>query len=729
MMLATFVYPLLLQPLVLYCQRLALAVDEDRLSFSDHPFGGIGVDLSDVDKSLLQVSGPAKAALFTLTSVFKLLSNRPLLRLLYTVLFHPLSPDSTSAPTVRSCLEVAMVDQKGRKYVRLDHTHQDGSVIPDERTTYAFGTSSTNRRRSKRDLQAHDSDDDKTEALSFVLAPALAEVLEFRGDDVALISRSRPNSYRRALLKCLTVPDDMSDIRDLTICLFDAALSVFDGNFVSTILFGKDLRTFADDMPADERNLDSKLALGDDRGIGGNAEFDSRQSLGPRKGGSVGSDLTSEVVSALCNCVINARRVASDEWRLGYDEVAAHALLVATVKVPGAIVAASKLLEQRQRQAAVTVAGIPSSGLSPMGGTSITIPGSPSVNDPAYEDRMFESFLNLVFYDSLGIGGVPIAEELLQLRESKETDLEHCFAIAISSESNFESLTSRVGSFLLTNVHDSGIRSLDKQMVEERREGARAWLKVDALMTLLKDLAATGGLSIRDTPLKGIAFSANGSVVKLSEAFDSRSIYANLSVATTNLLVSDCSEHGQPEARSVINLVGQPAIPCVCEVSGASAQHFADADSGVVAEGVTWQSLYIVFLDHFLVFAQALPDEAVVKGRVIASVNLERVVVEQDPSPDDASPARRLSLFYKWFDRNPPPLFLYDALPSFEEHGPFVRVKLFSSRLDVWFENEGTANQAYEIISSHIFMAKSERGRRLQAFLDPQHSNKQKSFW
>ena len=120
MMLATLVDPLLLQPLLLYYQRLTAAIDEDRFSLSDHPFGGISADLSDVDKTLLQVSTPAKSALFTLALVFNFISNRPLLRLLHTVLFHPLSPDSNSAPTVRSKLEVAEVDHNGRNRIRLD---------------------------------------------------------------------------------------------------------------------------------------------------------------------------------------------------------------------------------------------------------------------------------------------------------------------------------------------------------------------------------------------------------------------------------------------------------------------------------------------------------------------------------------------------------------------------------------------------------------------------------
>jgi hypothetical protein len=240
-MLATFVYPMLLQPLVIYCQRLSALVDEDRISFSEHPFGRISADLSDVEKTLIEVAGPAKAALFTLTSVFQFLSNRPLLRLLFTVLFHPLSPDSTSAPTVRSKLEVASADAKGRPSIRLDVVRPIEKPSSNDRTTYDFGTDPANRRRARSSSVFPVGGDH--EACIFVLAPALAEVLEFRGEDLSLIARTRPNPYRRAVLKCLTVPDDMSDVRELAVCMFDAALLSFHGNFGSAILFGVDLKT------------------------------------------------------------------------------------------------------------------------------------------------------------------------------------------------------------------------------------------------------------------------------------------------------------------------------------------------------------------------------------------------------------------------------------------------------------------------------------------------------
>jgi len=728
MMLATLIYPLLLQPLLLYCQRLTASVDEDRFSFSDHPFGGISADLSDIDKTLLEVSSPAKAALFTLATVFKFVSNRPLLRLLHTVLFHPLSPDSTSAPTVRSKLEVATVDGTGRNCIRLDQVnHPRGELVPDERTTYAFGTTVTNRRASSRSIDPDATDDG--ESCVFVLAPALAEVLEYRGQEMSLIARSRPNPYRRAMLKCLTVPDDMGDVRELAVCTFDSALSVFESSFDAAILFGTDLRTFADDIPADERNLDSVYArTEDDRGLGGSAETHSRKSFGSKGGTSVGTDLVAEIVTALCSCVVFSSRLPSNEWQLGYDDIAAHTLLTAIRSHPGAIVAASKIIEKKWRQAAVLLADIPL-GLNPMGGSPFTLPGAPSINDPAYEQRIFEAFLNIVFYDPLDLGGTPSTQELLQLKEANDTGSREGYVVTVSSDCDLKALSGRVGKFLLDNGVDTGLGSFDKEMVYGRRQGARCWLKVDALLTLLKDLSATAGLLLRNSPLSGIALGPQGSVVKLDDSFDSRSIYANVSSNINHIFFSKHSDNEQPESQSFVDLVSSPAVPCVIEAAESAAYLFTDEASGVIAEGVTWQSLYLVAVGHFLVFAVPLPDGTGSIGRVITSVNLERITLEYDTTvPDDGSEARRISLNHQWFDKDPPPLFLFDEMPEYEEHGPFVRIKPFTSRLDVWFENERAASYGYGELCSQIFKAKAHRGKWLQTFLDPQAESLESSW-
>jgi hypothetical protein len=196
--------------------------------------------------------------MFTLASVFHLISNRPLLRLLYTALFHPLSPDVSGETVISAEGSVTRVDSEGKKCIRIDEPIVKGA---DERSTYPFG----------KKVEASSATDDDAECCVFVLSPALAEVLKYSSKGKRP-GKTRPNPYRRALLQCLEVPHHMSDFRKLSVMTVDAALSLFNGNFLDDTLLGNDLD--------------------------GDAELDKETGL-PR--------YTVDVVSALCESLVNGR--------------------------------------------------------------------------------------------------------------------------------------------------------------------------------------------------------------------------------------------------------------------------------------------------------------------------------------------------------------------------------------------------------------------------------------
>jgi hypothetical protein len=60
----------------------------------------------------------------------------------------------------------------------------------------------------------------------------------------------------------------------------------------------------------------------------------------------------------------------------------------------------------------------------------------------------------------------------------------------------------------------------------------------------------------------------------------------------------------RPRPGAVVGLVGRVAFPCVCEVSNLSATLFTDQRACVVADGVKWQSLYLVFLGRYMLLAE-----------------------------------------------------------------------------------------------------------------------------
>ena len=311
MMLATFVYPLLLQPLLLYFQRSPVT---DAILFldplNDHS-AGRDVKPSDRvanEKSL--VSAPTKSAIFSISAVFKFITNQPLLRLLFVALLHPLSPDSTSQTMIRAKADVACMGKDGSVTLRVDQFDNDGHIATlSDRSTYVFGAV-TGKRCSAGQANSADNSD----TCVFVLSPSLREILEYRGEKekVALVARARHNPYRKAIFNCLCLSRAISDLPGLAVLAIDAAVSVMKEEFVADILLGIDLKKFADDIPVDERKLHSRFARAlDDRGIGGPAMVESRQALGAPTCGKVGFDYMGEVVSSFRSCVLNVVPVES----------------------------------------------------------------------------------------------------------------------------------------------------------------------------------------------------------------------------------------------------------------------------------------------------------------------------------------------------------------------------------------------------------------------------------
>jgi len=72
---------------------------------------------------------------------------------------------------------------------------------------------------------------------------------------------------------------------------------------------------------------------------------------------------------------------------------------------------------------------------------------------------------------------------------------------------------------------------------------------------------------------------------------------------------------------------------------------------------------------------------------------------------------------YKWFDIKSPGLFVFDPAPKEYEYGPFNKVKLWRSKLDIWFEDDGAAAHAYHSIHFQIDKAKTTRGDRILDYL------------
>lgn len=309
---ATFVYPLLLQPLLMYIQTLP-STDESssRYGMLREGTSSLSMELTmkrGNDASKSNESAPAKTALFSLASVFHLLTNRPLLRLLLTALFHPLAPDATAETVIQARPDVACKGPQGTLNVRVDEVVPDPSrLISDERRfSYSFGEVTGQRSRMNDPRQPSRED----EICVFVLSPALAYVLEGKAGQFSNIVKTRHNPYRRSILRCLMGDAVSLHMKEMALLTVDATASKFDGKFLGDLIFGRGMRSQRNETPMDERRVDSRNAYVDtNRNMGGGSGLESRYNFKRdtlSHANRVDSNPTLDVIAPLCAAVITA---------------------------------------------------------------------------------------------------------------------------------------------------------------------------------------------------------------------------------------------------------------------------------------------------------------------------------------------------------------------------------------------------------------------------------------
>jgi len=203
---------------------------------------------------------------------------------------------------------------------------------------------------------------------------------------------------------------------------------------------------------------------------------------------------------------------------------------------------------------------------------------------------------------------------------------------------------------------------------------------------------------------------------------------------------------------SVVTLVGRTAFPCVCEVSKESDPLFADRGRFVVAEGVKWQSLYLVLLNNsnsasntnshhgtdeggYLVLAEPDTGSSGGNGRIVTSCRLSCINVDRDEQNSNGetkadsggSSARRLLLTLFSPVPTPPGIFVADpqekntASNARCASGGRDNVRITRSSKDIWFEDSNSAEQAFKALCSKIAKARSKRGHNIRQFLSCSH--------
>jgi hypothetical protein len=742
MMLATFVYPMLLQPLLLPLHRFSsskngsASQDEtpkkarkptitlqsppplsskkaDDTKISSNPESDSasinnaspshGKDLHSSDEMDL---APSKTALFGLSVIFHAVSNPTFCHLLLTALLHPLSPQA-SGGLVISCapqITLPVVEESGEgdtistgnsqleirmeeNQMRLSKRNEDfQQIVP----VYNFGT---------RDEETEKENDDAMNTCIFILAPALVDMIRNHtglsglSDDAAKpIDReatpTRPNPYRNILISAINGSEEMASLQALAVAAVQSALqSIVDKSIFKRILFAS-------------KQLD--VSNEEDHSV-------------------------AETLRSLCQSVVNKSVTYDGWWKVKFNTVAAR-ILVDTVRDDfDSLRFVENIMSDIYTEAAEYLMTFPS-----LIDAKSRQAESPSNHSNQNKQHLDSWLLDRFYFDQPDKATNSVVENVCYLKEeakdieSKEQyryGLEVLSTITVSTSTDILCESARVVENMLVSA------SSGNTPFHCAASWALACLYLDAFCIKIAKLKA----SFEDQPGNCLSPQRQLSYISASASDDEMDSDLSMSLAHVSSKfaiamldeaeTSEAGKGGAPAHGSVVGLIGKAAFPCVCEVSSSFSNLFSGRTC-VLNEGIRWQSLYLVVVGKWAVLAEPERGGTGGEGRVITSCRLSCLTVRKDSTSlaNNNTPARRLLVAHSSLDPRLPALFLQDSSSrrSSSGRGPSLGpdgLRLTRSRMDLWFEDSNAAGHAYKVLSSKIAKARARRGGNIKAAL------------
>lgn len=822
MLLATFVYPMLLQPLLLPIHRYSsspekdmdatvqqgkdvevendndpnVALEEKNLSAiitlqSSAPFSSILCSTtlsadgdattttanSNSTRKPQQDLAPAKTALYGLSLVIRTISNQTFRHLLLVALLHPHSPRASGGrPVVRSRPQITLrrgsrsgskprrkkkekikgVSSNSRDdslgEIRTDANQERqstecGELLQQDVDVYSFGTEGSNE---------NDVDDKSANTNSFILAPSLVDILRHScanqqipsGDEATEETLSsgatmtRPNPYRHVLLSSISGSAEMAALQPLATALIHAAVSTAGSSTIQRIM----LPMKDGDKCTTPSSIVTTIA----------------------DGSSIGSDSEEETLKCLCLSIVNTIVTFDGWWKVKFNTVAARTLMDVISNKPVYISFAKDLVGTIRHDAAKFLMAIPSQldARSREGEAENTDATQASERRPsALVDKQYLDnwLIDRFFFDRAGKSTISVVENVCYLKECCEEDdaLEERYRYGL------EVLTAMSLTEACALLCESTTVVATESAVNTSFHCAASWalacLYLDAFHGKLKKMLCSvidnndesGGQQHALLRRRLSYISPNRSRNdddSLQEEEAISSSLAHISSKFTIAMLDECespSSSGRnnsessndsssiatpPEYGSAVGLVGRAAFPCVIELTSPASSSLFTGRTCISNEGIRWQSLYLVVLGKWAVFAEPGSDgtsAAVGEGRVVASCKLACLSFRRDGSSaanDKTNSARRLLVSHTSLDPRPPPLFVVDssaasAIPRGGGRGGGGSIlvpnglRLTRSRMDLWFEDYHAGERARKVLSAKIAKARARRGERLSAAL------------
>ncbi|KAL7522681.1 hypothetical protein ACHAWX_007364 [Stephanocyclus meneghinianus] len=662
---------------------------------------------------------PSKTALFGITVIFYTVSNPSLKYLLLTALLHPFAPPASGGAVVQTPPQITLTGGEGpedlSETIRMEENFflhsQSDRVVP----VYSFGTAQ--QRNGVDDFE----EDNKTCLCTFILAPALIGVLSNISDPTRDMEEypRRLNPYRKILMSFLSGSGEMGCLQKLAIFALHAVVSSADRSIIQDIMLA-----FRSSSPISkaENDLANYVETVDSLAL----DHETRRLI---------DEGVEETINCLCQSVINKSVTYDGWWKVKFNRVAARTLLdVISNNYHFMCLAFSRLTEIRL-EAAHFLLSLPSRLDEKSREANDSSNKGNDKSNPVDKQHLETWLLDRFYFDQPNKSSNSVVEHVCYLKE-------HANNVCSKSQYRYglEVLETQSVSDA-TKLLCEDLRIVENIVVSETKGNtpfhcAATWalaclsldafcLKLSKMKTRLQNYTENG---ISDTAQRNLAegalsyFSASNDGDRSANLDSLAHISSKLAMAFLDECdTSDDSRKNDaaPAHGSVVCLVGKAAFPCVCEVSPSFASLFTGRTC-VSNEGVQWQSLYLVVVGRYVVLAEPERGGSGGEGRVITSCKLACLAVKKDTTilSNNNTPARRLLLQHSSVDPRTPPLFIIDSNSS--KKGPQLGsdgLRLTRSRMDLWFEDSNAAAQAWKALAGKIAKARARRGSRIRSAL------------
>eukprot|EP00984_Skeletonema_dohrnii_P022297 scaffold11431_cov85-Skeletonema_dohrnii-CCMP3373.AAC.1 len=752
MMLATFVYPMLLQPLLLPLHRFSSSKNGSASTaetpkkkarkptislqspppFSPKPTDGVsskfekeatisndaesdsiststsnGKDLHSSDEMDL---APSKTALFGLSVIFHAVSNATFCHLLLTALLHPLSPEA-SGGLVIICppqitlpveaeegkvaaasddvqIEIRMEENQTRLSKRNEGFQQ---IVP----VYNFGTKPESVSEVKEEKESNN--DDATNTCIFILAPALVDMLR---NHTGLAISDKTSNFTGGNSSS-TRPNPYRNI----------LISAIKGSEEMVSLQSLAVAAVQSALLSVDKSVFKRILFA-------SKQIDESNDI---------DECVVETVRSLCQSVVNKSVTYDGWWKVKFNAAAARTLMDIVSSDFDSLRFVNDIMTDIREEAAEYLMTLPSQ-------IDAKSRQGDSPNNSSHSKEHLDSWLlDRFYFDQPDKSTNSAVESVCYLKEeAKDGDSKVQYRYGLEVLSTISVMKS-------TDILCESSRVVENMLVSESSGNtpfhcAASWavacLYLDAFCIKIAKLKASFEDQSENclSPQRQLSYiSASPSDDALESDLSMSLAHLSSKFAIAMLDEVESSEPGKGDAPthgSVVGLIGKAAFPCVCEVSSSFSYLFTGRSS-VLSEGIQWQSLYLVVVGKWAVLAEPERGGTGGEGRVITSCRLSCLALRRDTSSqaNNNSPARRLLVAHASLDPHLPALFSLDASSSRRSNsrrGPSLGpdgLRLTMSRMDLWFEDSNAAGHAYKVLSSKIAKARAKRGGNIKAAL------------